>query len=297
MDDEKGFMGMPKLGRKKEQPKPDRTHVVMTEREKAMLLVYVAAILFVAAIIAVAGSYIANAFSSGQLSVAKCNSYYLSSSKYACLAQLANTTKNASVCGFLPSQQGVSCVISVATLQRNITTCKRIVNNSPEYNDCFTLLAPLSGNYSNCAQLPESLGFRCLYNISQEHDFAVSQIAACRNVSSGFYSRECQYLIYYKAAVLQRNSTYCQNLEGSVNQTTMFNIFQNYSSIIRTANGVIFNPNATQGYYYATFNVTPMDFCYIALAKLENSTSLCDYVTTTEGKALCSGNYNASGVP
>ncbi len=196
----------------------------------------------------------------------KQNSY---SAIYSCVGNLANTTLNTSVCGYLPNAEQSSCAYSIALKSQNASKCFTINPYDPYYTQCILSINQKLKNLGLCGYLQQQSALPCIYNISAGFNF--SNPSLCSELSNVTYRSACTNLYYYKEALGTSDERLCAYVQDQVNYTT-------YQFLSYNASGQ-FNANvsSTLNSYFAlsAYNLTPQNYCYYQLAIKENNATVC----------------------
>ncbi|MCL4374201.1 MAG: hypothetical protein M1360_03535 [Candidatus Marsarchaeota archaeon] len=247
--------------------------IVLTERDKKVLYVLFAVVLFAVAAILLAVS------SQRKSALQECNSILLSQSRSNCIANLAAHTGNATICSFLPVEsQRYACVLGIASAKGSIALCNYI-NSTQYYEECAYNVANSTSNLSACRTLEEPYKSECIYSYSKSTNF--SDLGLCQEISNPALSSECSYSYYYRSALQYRNQSYCSYLPNTVNSTDI--------SYLLPQNA---NYSIEAGLEFASLNITPMQYCYLQLANETRNSSLCSF-TTGIANYVCKGIFTA----
>jgi hypothetical protein len=251
----------------------------MTEVEKAKLAAVLLVFVLIFGTIVYAGSYVA-AGNSAQ-TVSGCESRVFLSTEYTCIAALANSTRNLSMCSILPGQQYSSCIYAVASTQMNASACK-LINSTYQgmYSQCIISLAKYSKNYPYCATLGRDAAMQCIANILNATSF--SSANGCYSMANATLGAACASYYYYHNAVSTLAPAYCSYLSSKPNTTILYYVM--YASALGL--GGFRAPGVAQNTEFLGYNESVANYCYYSIAELENNPALCKFASQG-GAQLC----------
>lgn len=195
-----------------------------------------------------------------------CQSIILSQQRYGCISELAASTSNISVCGYLPSQSADSCMLGIALAQRNITECGMISPSSQYYYTCIYNLSVSLGKPSDCSLLHGADADQCFYGMAKIGNF--TQLWLCTSISNVSLRSSCGYVYDYRRAIEYRSAPSCGALPDIANGTVLFDIVEYGGG---QSMGSLFESSVS--------GFTPRDFCYNQLATMEKNTSICSFAS------------------
>ncbi len=252
------------------------------ETERRLFLVLATLLLLAIAIILLV---VTSVKSSGALS--ECKAIILQAQRNSCLAVLANSTGNYSVCTLIqPLQGSYQCIGMLAQREKNLSGCQLINPGNGEYNSCIVSISYAEGNIDYCQMLKGINESICAYAIARQHTF--SNLSECGDISNSTMQSECSSIYYNNLALSSRNPSYCSMLSNSTNGSLL-------SSVIGAdSNASTLSSSSLLAYLY--FNMTPINFCYYELANLLGKPSLCAYTGNTLSQ-LCYAENLTAGIP
>jgi hypothetical protein len=167
--------------------------IVLSEKEKRVILVSVAIIMLILAIlVSISGS-------SGKSPLEQCESIILAQPRYGCITNIANSTGNATMCTYINDQQARdSCIYEVAMKDSNMSLCSQINLTDSLRNACLYNIALQSHSAKGCMALQAPYNSSCLYSYANETGFSNESI--CKLIANSTASQNCSYMHYYKAA-------------------------------------------------------------------------------------------------
>ncbi len=264
------FMRKNKPPEDEENAKTQRVAMSLTKQDRMKLTVLAVGIFVV---LALAISLVTGARSTP---LQHCRNILLSAQRYQCFAQLANTTYNVSVCGYIGQQASESsCVVGVAMRSGNVSTCYFNGTNSTGAEECATTVALATNNVSDCQTISDAgYSSSCAYALGEKNGF--DSLAYCSAISNASKSADCKNIYYYRMALSKLNSTYCGLLPSSKNGTPIDALVANYSG-----NGAYNLTSLAGSATLATFNVTDQGLCYYKIAVAAANQSLCYHLNGT----------------
>lgn len=212
----------------------------------------------------------------------ECKAFLLENSRYACLASLAVSSLNATVCGSLPVQYADPCYSQVALRAHESSACLSVTNSTAGYA-CTEAVALATGNYSLCTGIGEPYAGACARGIAVR----LGDPSLCGITGNATSSAECSSIIYITRMLRSGDAGYCANVTSAANESVANYVIANitYLSGSQFANAtaslaaLAFMPNLTYG---------ARDFCYsLAAEKLDNAT-LCAKIGDSAAADLCS---------
>lgn len=233
-----------------------------TQKERMVALAVITVVLIIAAGVALVAT-------SAGTQLGRCTRIVVSQQRYSCLLELANSTANASVCGYLSGAQAEQCISGVALVSGNASTCSSVVSNATSYAQCITSVGTAKHDASYCSVLDEPYLSACAYGIAESGNF--SDRGACGLIGNLSLRNDCMSKSYYNEAVLSKDAAYCTYLPSVLNTSLVLYMSQSSAQLFG-----ISNATATLPYLNAT---TPQEYCYYNLALLGRNESLCGAVT------------------
>jgi hypothetical protein len=229
------------------------------ERQRLILLGAAALILVIAAGFSIL-------LTSGGTPLERCRGIALSQQRDSCLASLAESTSNLSVCSYLNGSAGYeySCVSSIALKSLNVSYCSELSHNSSYYAQCVSGISNQTGNIGYCSLISEPYRSQCEYSIAENGNFSDSSL--CGTISNSSLQANCEYRSNYRVAFLQKNPGYCSALPA----------YQNYSLLSYMLN--IGSPEHNITSYISFLNTTPQQYCRYSIAIESYNRSLCGSV-------------------
>ncbi len=265
------------FGGKKKQDKQGAPENKKSERRRLFILGAFALILvIIAAVSTLAVGH------GGSLS--NCTNIILSSNKYNCILGLANSTKNASICSYLPANMDYSCISNIALEKDSLSTCSMINSSSAYYSGCISSIAYKDNNIDECENISEPYESSCAYNISVLDNF--SNNSYCSVIGNSSLQATCDYRYDYNKAIGQKNITDCSYIPNAQNYT-LLNYFTQETS------GLLGYKNET--FLFPYINATPQEYCDFSIAVLSYNESICG-ITNGSLSLLCKSEFNRTVV-
>ena len=256
-------------------------------KERQLLLALIAGILVVTAIVLLTVTQgphtVSRGGGSGQLA-ASCSGYLYTQDYYNCIYNVANTTKNTSVCNVLPAFGRDNCLTGVAVKTQNISVCGKMGSSSPAYGGCVTTLLRTTMNMSYCETLQFPLSSECIYNLSAKTGF--SNLTMCSELLNSTYSTACTDLYYFEKADSTGDPTYCANLEKSAGPISLYTIELNESET--NVSGPQYSGQILEN---SALNFTPYAYCNYRLAVDFKQKSLCQNLNSNLSRTVCNSTF------
>jgi len=243
--------------------------IILTERDKKIIYLFVAVVLFIIAVILLTISGFR------KTALQECTGIVLQQPRDSCLANLASSTSNISICSFIKNNsQYNNCVFNVADTHNSVVLCGNL-NSSAMRSACIYNVSVRTSNESVCSMLAEPYESKCFYNYAELGNF--SNLNICSNIPNSSMMQKCVYLYYYNAAIRYKSYPYCSHLPNSTNSTIIsYLITQNMSNY----------ENIEASIEMSMLNITPQDYCYIELANETKNISVCA-LTYGTAKEIC----------
>lgn len=245
-----------------------RKHVnpFTNERERRLLFIAIAGLLFILAIGALVLTTVAS--SSG---VGACKSIILVDNRDSCFYNLANRTSNYSICSYLPQRaDSYQCIAAVAEKVGDVKICDRINSSDFQYENCIYNVSYEKGNESDCLVLNNQSESTCVFNVAKRNQF--SNKSDCDPIINGSQKSLCYSIYYYNDAVVQNVPSDCALLPNEVNATVLVTLVTRDFENNQTG-------NLTSYLSYSELNVTPISYCYYNVATAHNDRADCAYAT------------------
>ncbi len=247
------------------------------EREKAITLGIIAAVLVAAAILSM---FISNGQSSNF-----CASQFTAQQKYTCMESLAISSNNSTICSSLSGVYKDGCYSQIAVKENSTSLCGAISNETAKAV-CTTQIANNKRSYASCLQLSQPYVDNCLYLIGTGYKNA----SACTSIANASLSNSCLYSIDYSNALYYKNQSYCNAIgNGTYAQSlAMLNSTQGQNTSSTTENLAIIV------YYYNLYyglQISPKDICYYSLAYQSNDSKYCGSISNSSLSTLCKNSY------
>lgn len=241
-----------------------KKRIELSQKEKRVLLFGVTAVLFVIALFAVLTETV------GGYTLEKCEGIVYQTQRYDCIINLANRTRNVSLCSHVPKTYGYQCMARIAELERNFSLCNEINASSPVSIYCELNLSGSATSLDDCRSLANSsIRSSCIYRLASREKFA--DIAYCNYITNSILASNCGYIHYYNLALSTENSSYCLFLPDSTDVSPMALLSQNASGYNSTI--------ASTLAFYELYNVTDRGVCYFGLARLMGNSTLCSQIS------------------
>ncbi len=205
--------------------------------------------------------------------LSRCKGILLGNQRDVCLASLAVSSDNGSICTLM-SSGAQQCAANVAEHYSNQSACDLISNGTYRYQ-CTLNVSLHEGSPAACATLG-SYSSPCYYSFAKQDRF--SNVTLCGLISNTTDGAYCNAVSDYNLAVSTGNLSYCAPVPNSADNNLLF-LLLNYS-----ASGV----NDTNYLYYAYYNFTPRSYCYFNLALKYNNSAACNTIGGTIG-SICDG--------
>ncbi len=217
----------------------------------------------------------------------RCTGIVFSQQRSSCLFGLANSTRNVSVCGYLPSGQSAQCVSNIAVAMKNESMCSIESRNASFYSACIIAVSKVNPNIAYCTSLAEPYRSECAYGVATQQNFMQSY--SCSLIGNQTLSADCKYRNDYQSAIIYKNGSYCSPLPGIQNASLLVYMFDQTPIAIGMTNTTALLP---------FINVTPEQFCRYSVAVLTYNSSACSALNGTISllckQAFSSSTYNAS---
>lgn len=222
-------------------------------------------------------------------SLGTCLGIILPTNKYACIDRLALSTKNASLCSYLPSSNADSCYNKLAQATLNPQLCNNTTYRS-SFNQCILSLARSTDSYKLCTLLDRENASSCLTT------FAVNSynISICSAITDNIDSEICTSSVNFRSALHLNSPKLCKNVTNSTNSTITQEITQYSNATANFSAGFLENMN----YFELMQNVSfsSRDVCYTKFASISNNNSYCANIKNATLYDIC--NYSAyAGTP
>ena len=253
-------------------------HTQLSSRERLILLGVIAVVLVIAAGLSIIATSVGTPIS-------RCERVVFSQQRYACIARLANSTSNVSLCSYLEGGYEYSCVSVIALRAQNTSYCDSLSYNSSYYAGCIVGISNSTGNLSYCSMVSEPYRSQCEYNVAEKGDF--SDVGICNSIANTSLREGCLYRSNYRIALLEKNPYYCSSLPS----------YQNYSLVYYMVGLETHSPyNITS--YLPFMNATPQQYCRYSIAIESDNKTLCGavggYLSLACSSAIGSVSINSS---
>ncbi len=254
---------------------PQKNRLATTQKERMVIGGVLTTILVLAAGLILITS-------GGGTPLTRCTGIVFSQQRSSCLFGLANSTSNASVCGYLPSGRSAQCVSNIAAATKNDSTCGIERQNASSYSECVIAVSRASSNVSYCASLGEPYRSECAYGIATQQNFMES--AACSLIGNSTLFTDCTYRNDYQSAIKYKSGSYCSPLPTTQNESLLAYMFTEAPASTGIANATGLLP---------FINVTPMQLCRYSVAVLTYNSSICGELNGT-ASLLCNRAFSGS---
>ena len=240
-----------------------RKHVnpFSNEKERRLLLMAIAGLLFVVAIGALILTTVA-----GSSGLGACKNIILVENRDNCIYNLANRTSNYTICSNLPRSYSYQCIAAVAEKVGDPKICSRINSSDFQFDNCIYNVSYVRDNESDCLVLNNENQSTCAFNIAKRNQF--NNQDDCNPITNASQKSLCFSIYYYNTAVVHNVSSDCALLPNEVNGTILATLvtrdFQNNQT-----------GNLTSYLGYSELNVTPISYCYFNVATAHNNKTLC----------------------
>ncbi len=208
----------------------------------------------------------------------KCVSILLGQDRYTCLSELALSTNNASVCGYLNSSYRSSCYLNVAEKYANASVCAKL--SSSDRVSCVMNVSYANQNYHECSLINGLNESACMQRIALN----TYNIDICDAISNKSAGTDCINSLNLVNALVKGKASYCLSLPENSNSSTTSTIFSALSSH-NLSSGMSLYLN----YLLSTENgtMTPKDFCYYYVGISSLNQSDCLHISNQSIQKSC----------
>ncbi|MGC8669916.1 MAG: hypothetical protein ACP5TL_02060 [Candidatus Micrarchaeia archaeon] len=249
--------------------------IKLTLRDKKVLSIAITMLLLVVALVLLM-----------QMSIRKtqfqsCESIVVQGYRNSCFANLANSTKNITMCAMISSRNlSNSCDLNIAYATQNALLCNYINSTLPIHDKCIYNIAVNKSNSTMCMSLSSPYKSECLYSLAKQGNF--TNVSLCNLIQNTTLFQKCKTSYYYNTALRFKSYKYCKFLPNYTNTSEMLSLINknlSNSSLIEV------------GLEISEYNITPQEYCYLKLANETRNISLCNF---THGIAyyMCNGILN-----
>ncbi len=250
-----------------------RQSIETTPRQRMVALAGITVLLII-----IAGAMLV--VTSSKTPLGRCNGIVVSQQRESCLISLANLTRNASVCGYLPQSSQGTCVSNIALEEDNESVCRSVIGQNASYAQCVAAIGSKDMNAAYCSSLGEPYVSSCAYAVANAQGF--TDLKTCQLIGNSSMYRDCSYKSYYSSAIYQRKASYCGYLPQVYNSSLIYYMLQSSTKFFGISNVTSVLPY---------LNTTPQSYCYYNLALLKYNESLCGS-TTGSLNTLCTSAFS-----
>ncbi|MGC8647554.1 MAG: hypothetical protein ACP5SA_01905 [Candidatus Micrarchaeia archaeon] len=245
--------------------------IILSSRDKRILLIGFTLFLVILAIALLILSGVKKS------PLQECESIVLQQPRESCIANLAFSTHNATMCGMLKGEgSAYSCIEGLAESTNSIALCNSIANLTLK-NECIYHIALNTSNQTACSLLSGQLLSNCFYNFSQKENFA--NMSICTKIQNLTLMQKCRYINVYHSALDTLSYKYCLELPNTTNGTVL--------SYILSANASSYE-NLEIAFEATNFNITPQEYCILQIVNKTRNETLCNS-TGGIASSICKG--------
>ena len=259
----------------------------MAERERIAIYAVLAALLLLVAI------SLALATHRQTSRLGACRSILLQGGRDACLSNLAQSSGNASVCGYSSGSSADYCYEAVATQLSEPAVCTNISSAQGAYS-CVVGIANATGSYGDCAYLNGTYEHDCV-------DYMAVKLRSpeiCTNIRNSTAESVCSSGIYFGLAKNASDSAYCSLVSDTANKQYVLGILTISDMLGRMYGNLtsINNLNPAE-YIGGNASYSARDLCNFAVAT-EGVPSACGRISNATLGSICTSSmqYADSGI-
>lgn len=215
-------------------------------------------------------------------SLQQCEGAVLSTNRDNCLLNIATSTKNSSICGFISGSLKIDCYTNIAKATNNESLCTVAATIDPSSGgECSLAIVNSTGDYTICGGISEPYKDKCFFKAATK----ASNLQLCGSISSSSIMAACNSTILLDQAYYTSNISYCARVSNSLSKSFIQDVVTNTSAVFANL-GRNFSNILSELAILPGQNLSSRDLCYISLAYKLKSNTYCSYASQ-EGESLC----------
>ncbi len=240
-----------------------------------------AAITVVLIVLAVAVSLVTN---HRQIGLKGCLGIALGGYRDSCLLSLANSTKNASVCGYISKAYSDYCYSNVGEASLSAKTCAMASSEAVRYS-CLSYIANATSSPSACSYLNGSDNSGCVESLAAEK----GNSSACYAMANATEAGICASGVNFGLAENLGRPSYCMLVsnETDINVTERIISFSSYVRYGKSQNSTSSLINPAEYIAASNFTQNARDACYLSVASRESNKSICKGISNPALESSC----------
>lgn len=214
-----------------------------------------------------------------------CLGVIIQENKNTCLYNLATTTKNASICSYLPSPNSDSCYVNIGETVLDPKTCLKASNRTLS-DACILYISNQSYSPALCNIVNNQSEPECLTNLA----LRLNNQNLCQGIKTQVGRNICSSSLNFKSAISLDDIHYCDIITNSTDQNVTQLILLNatrYSNFTNASSGSSLSGSINYLRFIPNVSFSARDLCYTSVASSNANASECLLIKNVSKQTLC----------